>query len=433
MVEDDAQKLQHDSLTGLPSRVLLAGIIELELAHARRNNSQVTLFHLDPFPISDIDRLFGYKTGDDVLKQIAVRLKDSVRESDTVIRMDADEFAVLMPTVGKNEVNVVVDKVVTALEVPFEVGTLCINIGVMMGIATYPNHCANAEEMMRGALIAVKQSKREQIQLVHYDGASDYATSEHLKIFGDLRKAVREGGLSLVYQPKVSLETGKVHSVEALLRWLDSSVPVDVFIQLAEKTGLICEITRSVVQMVAVQMANWAEQGIYIKVAINISTRDLLDKSFISFLVDTFTAHSVDSSLVVIEVTETAVMTHAELAIERLDSLRDYGFGVAIDDFGTGYSSLAYLRRLPASELKIDRQFIHGLLTDRRDMKLVRAMISLAHEFDLYVVAEGVENQEEADLLRKLGCEMMQGYLFSPPVDAQVLISLLNHEIDCEG
>jgi len=176
-------------------------------------------------------------------------------------------------------------------------------------------------------------------------------------------------------------------------------------------------------------MFEWQQQGIQLKVAVNISTRDLLDKSISSFIVDAFDSQNVDKSQVIIEVTESSVMEHAKLAIERLKCLRAQGFGVAIDDFGTGYSSLAYLSDLPATELKIDKRFIDGILKNKRDKKLVKVMIALAHEFDLYVVAEGVEHQKQADLLQDFGCEMMQGYLFSRPVTAHRLVDLLGRDV----
>jgi len=280
----DVDALLCDKLTGLPSRLMLRDRIELELAHARRNASQVSLFHLDPFPLSDIDHLFGYKVGDEVLKQVANRIKASIRESDTVIRMDADEFSVLMPTVGDDEVPLIVSKVTDALEAPIEVGELSVNIGIMIGIASYPEHCKNAEELMRGALKAVKQAKAEYVPVVYHDGETDCSASYHMEIFGRLRQAVRKGELILHYQPKVSLQSGDIASVEALLRWPDTGITPDVFIPVAEKTGLICEITRWVVKDVARQMSEWKQQGIALKVAVNISTRDLLDKSITSFI-----------------------------------------------------------------------------------------------------------------------------------------------------
>jgi len=249
-----------------------------------------------------------------------------------------------------------------------------------------------------------------------------------MELFGRLRQAVRNDELTMYYQPKVSLLSGEIQSVEALLRWPDAGIAPDVFIPVAEKTGLIGEITHWVVRTVACRMAEWRKQGITLKVAINISTRDLLDASITAFMIDAFDAQHVDKSQVIIEVTESAVMKHAQLAIERLTCLRSQGFGVAIDDFGTGYSSMAYLSDLPATELKIDQRFIGGILKNTRDKKLVKAMIALAHEFDLYVVAEGVEHQRQADLLRSFGCEMMQGYLFSPAVEAHRLVDLLGEE-----
>ncbi|WP_155901456.1 putative bifunctional diguanylate cyclase/phosphodiesterase, partial [Mariprofundus ferrooxydans] len=249
--------------------------------------------------------------------------------------------------------------------------------------------------------------------------------SYHMEIFGGLRKALHKDELTLHYQPKIDLLSSKIQSVEALLRWPATGITPDVFIPVAEKTGLICEITRWVVQEVARQMSEWQKQGIQLKVAINISTRDLLNKSITAFIVNAFDAQGVDKSQVIIEVTEGAVMKHAKLAIERLTFLREQGFGVAIDDFGTGYSSLAYLSALPATELKIDQRFVGGMLESERDKKLVKAIIGLAHEFGLYVVAEGVEHQNQAKLLQEFGCEMMQGYLFSRPVTADELVKLL--------
>ncbi len=409
----------YDMLTGLPRRELFSELVEHEISKARRQPYSAALIVIDPRRLSETNQIFGYMIGDGILTQLAERLQSSLRESDLVSRLSGDEFGVLLPCADIDTLNIVMVKINNALEEPFNVTGVDIDIDVVMGVAIFPDHADSASDLIRRANMARNIAKQEKISYAIYDAQEESASHQRLVTFNQLRSAIKAEELELYYQPKIHLDSGKVAGVEALARWTgEHGKPPSVFIPLAEQTGLIKEITRWVIKKAVNQCSEWKKIGLLIPVSINISSRDLYDSSVISFFNQCVNDKSLPHSLITIEVTESGVMRHPELAIELLSQLKRDGFKISIDDFGTGYSSLAYLKSLPATELKIDQSFIANILSDKKDEILVKSTITLAKNLGLQVVIEGVETESVVEKLRTFGPDILQGYYYSRPLNS---------------
>ena len=416
MVSNDAGDSFYDEMTGLPNRALLIDRIKHEIRVAERNRTSLALLHIDPFPFSDINSALGFDVGDELLVQFAERLQAIVRRADTVAHLSSDEFALLLPTVSEELVQTVTAKLLTCFEDPFKVKGESIFLGLNMGIATYPLNCATPEEMMRGAMVAVKDAKARKENVVNYSGHMNQQASENLQMFGALRKAIHCGTLELNFQPQIDIRSEKMVAVEALARWESADISPLKFIPVAETTGLICDLTEWMLGASLKQASQWKRKGVEHGLSVNISTRDLLNPKFASSVQKMVEEHGVAGYPLTFEVTENSVMQHVNHAVKTLHQLNEAGFRVSIDNFGTGYSSLAYLKNIPAHELKIDRSFVIGLHNSPANQKLVRAITSLAHEFELTVVAEGVETPEDLELLKLYECDVAQGFLFGEAV-----------------
>jgi len=427
IIEQEDRLLLHDSLTGLPCGPLFHEVINHEIHEAIRDLSRISLIVIDPQGISDINQEMGFQVGDDVLVHIAKAIQGVCRDSDmiaslnesSVARLNGDRFAILAAHTDMAGSKVVEKKIRQAADTPFEVGGVTINIISTTGIAIYPDHADNAEELLRCANAALETAKQEQLSSVTYKEARSSAASRRIEISSRIRQAIATNRFTLFYQPKVSLETNRVCAVEALIRWLgeDGLSPAE-FIPIAESQGLIGKITAWVIKEAVEQCKLWESDGIKINIAVNISARDLHDSQLIELLVDTCREHKLEPSSITIEVTESSVMAHPELAIERLQILRGAGFRISLDDFGTGYSSLSYLKNIPAHELKLDQSFVANICSDGRDERLVRGVIDLAHDLKLSTVAEGVETENVMLMLKGMNCEIVQGYFYSRPLDA---------------
>ena len=416
MSEPDIDVLLHDRLTGLPNRPLLYEKITHQIDVAERNTSSLALIHIDPFPFSDINSALGFDIGDELLIQCARRLEGLLRKMDTVAHLSGDEFALLLPDVEQDGVMNICNKVIHCFDEPFTVAGQSLSLGLNMGIAIYPIHCSSADDMLRAAMVAAKEAKKNKETIFIYKSSMANRASDNLKLFGALRKAIYEQKLDVNYQPKINIRTGEVAGVEALSRWNEMDISPARFIPVAESTGLIRDLTRWMLKESLHQVSKWKAQSLFLPISMNVSVRDLLSPNLINEIYQWVEAYDLAGYPLIIEVTESSVMQHSRLAIDALNRLRSKGFGVSIDDFGTGYSSLAYLKDLPASELKIDQSFVTGLLKQQGNQRLVRAIIKLAHEFDMKVVAEGVEEFEVLELLRDYGCDIAQGYYVSKPL-----------------
>ncbi|WP_143278397.1 putative bifunctional diguanylate cyclase/phosphodiesterase [Blastococcus haudaquaticus] len=428
--ERDRHQATHDALTGLPNRELLRDRLDQSLAAAARSAGEVALLLIDLDRFKEINDTLGHSYGDKLLRQVGPRLQSVLRDGDTVARLGGDEFAVLLPLVdGVAEAEQVAERLREALHRPFDVDGVSLDVEASVGMAISPWHGTDSEALLRNSDIAMYVAKEMKAGAVVFEPDEHVTTSSGLTVLGDLRRAL-EGGdeLFLHYQPKYTLDGERIEGMEALLRWQHPTqglIPPGDFIPAAEGTGIILRLTEHVLDLALAQLRLWLDAGRAVPVAVNLSTRCLLDAGLPDLVERLLTGHGVPAALLRLEVTESAVMGDAARCMEVLQRLHDLGVKLSIDDFGTGYSSMAYLRRLPVDELKIDRSFVLGMTTTAHDAVLVRTAIDLGHNLGLTVVAEGVEEQAHVTLLRELGCDVAQGYHFARPMGAEQMTELL--------
>jgi diguanylate cyclase (GGDEF)-like protein len=419
----------HDPLTGLPNRKLLLRKVRAAMADAGPTDQQVGLFLLDLDRFKDVNDTLGHHAGDELLTHVADRLGSVVRPEDTVARLGGDEFGVLLPVIRDGSMaQEVAERIRTALAQPFLVAGVAIDLEASIGIALYPAHASQPDLLMQRADVAMYQAKETRSGIETYAADRDPHSTQRLSLFGQLRRAIEVGELVLHYQPKVDLGTGEVAGVEALVRWEHPErglLPPDTFVPLAEQTGLMKSLTAHVLEEALRQTAAWSEAGLQVRMAVNVSARDLHDDTFCARVSDALARTGVPASFLELELTERVVMADPERALENLTALSRLGVRLSLDDFGTGYSSLAYLRRLPVTEIKIDKSFVLRMDVDDEDATIVRSTIDLAHGLGLRVLAEGVETAETWQRLHDLGCDAAQGYFLSRPYPAPVVTDWL--------
>lgn len=412
----------HDQLTDLPNRNLLFDRLQQAIFHARRINQPVALFLIELRNIKEINDTLGHQSGDILLKQIGPRLINTLRDSDSVARLDGGEFAILTPGLEKQHVPLLVNKISHALEQPFIINQMEFETSVAIGVALFPEHSDDANKLYQQADVAMCLAKSHSDKYFIYDTKSDPHSIEQLTLMADLRQAITNNELQLYYQPKIDLSTQKVIGAEALIRWFHPQrglIMPDDFIPKAEQSGLIRPLTRWIIEKALKQSAEWNKRGIPLQVAINVSQRSLYDCELLNQIADTMQKLHITYCSLDIEITETAIMAHPEQSMATLQMLHDMGIHLSIDDFGTGFTSLAYLKELPVDELKIDKSFIMSMLDDSEDVMIVRSIIELAHSLGRVVVAEGVESKEILQLLQSLNCDTAQGYYMSKPLPSQ--------------
>jgi diguanylate cyclase (GGDEF)-like protein len=420
IIERDAGR---DPLTGLPNRVMFRRLTEealLELPEGRHLG--VVLLDLDRF--KEINDALGHFNGDLVLKRLGGRIAALLREGDVVARLGGDEFAILLPGLHTREsARQIADRISEALREPFTASGLALEVEASMGIAIFPNDGEDAEDLLRAADVAMYAAKRQHLSYLFHAADQHRYRPEQLGLAAELRRAIDSGEILLHYQPKVCLQTNEVQGVEALVRWQHRHQGLlfpDSFIPVTEHTSLIHPLTSHVVELALSQVLQWREQGIDLKVAVNLSAQMLLDNDFPREVAKlTFDLHA--PQRLEVEVTESSIMQDPRRAAALLGRLRDLGVTVSIDDFGTGYSSLAALKQLPVDTLKIDKSFVMGMEENQDDEAIVEATSRLGQNLGLTVVGEGVESEEAARKLAGFGCHQGQGYYFSKPVEAAVL------------
>jgi predicted signal transduction protein with EAL and GGDEF domain len=361
---------------------------------------------------------------------VGPRLRSVLRDGDTVARLGGDEFAVLLPAVdGVGEAQAVAERLRESLHQPFDVDGVVLDVEASIGIVLSPWHGTDTEELLRNADIAMYAAKELKGGAVVFQPEVHASTPVRISVLGDLRRALDgDDELFLNYQPKITLDGERIEGLEALLRWQHPTqglIPPGDFIPVAEGTGIILRLTERVLNLALAQQRLWLDDGRPVPVAVNLSTRCLLDADLPNLVGRLLAEYGVPARLLRLEVTESAVMGDAARCMEVLQRLHDLGVHLSIDDFGTGYSSMAYLRRLPVDELKIDRSFVLGMTTTSQDLVLVRTAIDLGHNLGLTVVAEGVEGADHVDALRELGCDIAQGYHYARPMDAERMTELL--------
>lgn len=424
-------RANQDTVTGLANRNLLRDRLNQALAYAARYSHPVWVVHLDLDRFKFINDTLGLSAGDQLLKQVAARLQDSVRSTDTVARMAADEFVMVLPE-RSNESSAIhiMQHIMEALARPYVIEGHEFFITASAGMAVYPSDGEDAETLMKHADVAMyraKETGRNNYQF--YTPAMNERALERLRLEGDLRLALEHGQFELYYQPQVDLRTGKINGMEALVRWQHPAygmVAPARFIGLAEETGLIVPLGAWVICAACMQAKAWQDAGLgELCVAVNLSARQFSQKDMIESIAGVLEACGLPPSCLEIELTESMIMDDVEHAIEILRDLAGLGVKISVDDFGTGYSSLAYLKRLPIDVLKIDQSFVRDISVDPDDAAIVATIISLAHSLRLHVIAEGVETTDQLAFLQGHGCDAMQGYLFSKPLPAADFEALL--------
>jgi diguanylate cyclase (GGDEF)-like protein len=428
--QEQVLKLAYrDPLSDLPNRVLFNDRLRMAVEAAKRGGAPLTVLLMDLDRFKYINDTLGHHIGDRVLQQVGQRLAGLVRKSDTTARLGGDEFAVLLLNANVEQACGVAKKIGAALERPITVEQQSLDVRASIGVAGFPVHGEDAETLMRHGDAAMYAAKRGNTGLAVYDPRMHEQREEQLSLLSELRQAIDQGELRLVYQPKVELVGGTTIGVEALVRWQHPAkgmLAPDRFIPFAEQTGFIKTISAWVIDAAARQAAAWREAGRAIRVSLNLSAQDLLNPELDELLTGALARHRLPPELLCVEITESGVMQDAARAIEVLKRIERLGVGRSIDDFGTGYSSLAYVKQLSVDELKIDRSFIRNIVTDAKDRAIVLSTVELAHNLGLDVVAEGVEDQASADLLRDLRCDAIQGWLVAKPLEPAALETWLH-------
>lgn len=411
----------HDVLTGLPNRCLLRDRLQQAILDGQRENSPVALLLLDLDHFQEINDTLGHHHGDQVLRLVGRRLQATLRETDTVARWEGDEFAVLMPKTDLDGAVRAAEKIMKALEEPFVLDGFHLAVEAGFGIAVYPDHAADSETLIRRVDVARFAAKQSGSGYAVSAVDKDPHNSRSLAMMGELRRAIGDSELFLQYQPRVHLPTGKMIGVEALVRWKHPQfglIPPDQFILPAERTGLIKPLTLWVLKEALTQCRAWQQPGHELSMAVNLSVRNLRDSRLPEQIAELLEACGVEPAHIVLEITESAIMSDPKGTMAVLKRLKEIGVRFSIDDFGTGYSSLGYLKMLPVDEIKIDKSFVVNMAKDNKDAAIVRSIIDLGQNLGLSVVAEGIENQNILELLVKLGCVEGQGYHLGRPVFA---------------
>jgi diguanylate cyclase (GGDEF)-like protein len=438
---DEQFKAQHDWLTGLPNRKLLVQTVSRQLAAADSPPFVLALLDLDRF--KDVNDTLGHQVGDRLLILVAQRIKAALRPGDVVARLGGDEFAIYLPGVASDRTGLeLARRIAGSLVEPFELGDMLLEVEASIGLSVYGGHHdaatgprADVDELMREADVAMYIAKEHQTSVEVYDAETDRNTTDRLGLLTALRRALDEGQLELHYQPKVTMCTRSVVGVEALVRWHHPTrglVPPDEFIPLAETSGLMSRLTTFVIDAALEQVADWRNQGLTVAVAVNISARDLHGAELVRTVSESLARHRVPAHQLLLELTERTLMAESSRVVDSLVALQALDVSLSLDDFGTGYSSMLLLRRLPVTELKVDRSFVKMLTEVGQDSSIVRSIIDLAHAMGLTAVAEGVETEDAWQQLVALGCDTAQGWLISKAMPADQVTAWLRaqHPVD---
>lgn len=425
----------HDELTGLPNRTLLTTELARQLAD-RSPDQQLALVCVDVTRFRHVNETLGRAGGDELLKEVARRLSSATESGNLIARFDSNSFMIVMPAVSDeaNPALWVEQELLPAIQQPVSIRGTELSLSVKAGLALFPSDGTTGDALIANAEAALKQAKQSVMPYLFYAPSMNSRVAEKLRLETKLRRALTNEEFLLHYQPKIDLKSGEMVGLEALIRWRNPEVglvPPGAFIPVLEETQLILEVGRWVIERAARQIAEWLEAGIDVpRVAVNVSALQLAQRNFVASIDDVLLRYPHAGRFIDLELTESVLMDDLTGNIEKLRAAKERGLQVAIDDFGTGYSSLGYLSRLPLDALKVDRSFIDNMADDPQQMSIVTAIISLAHSIDLKVIAEGVETTTQAQLLRLLRCDQVQGYLMARPQPAEDVVKLVQHRFE---
>ena len=425
--------VNYDSLTGLPNRSLFGQLFAQALSSARREQEYGALLVIDLNRFASVNDTLGHEVGDELLRQVGQRLRTTLREEDILARIGGDEFVVALVHIQKREHGgLVAEKLLASLTSPFVIDSHALHIDAAVGISVYPEDGHDVTTLHRNADVAMKRAQKNRDSgYLFYSPEMNRRAKEQWQLEGELRQALGQRQLVLHFQPKASLRSGRMVGAEALVRWSHPTrgmVPPSKFIALAEETGLILDVGHWILEEACRQIRDWLDQGIkLVPIAVNLSPRQF-DPQLPERLAGLIARHAVPVELLRLEITENMLMQDPEKVIEIMNRLAAQGFGLALDDFGTGYSSLAYLKKFPISTLKIDRSFVIGVPQDENDCAIAQAIVTMGKQLRQEIVAEGVETREQMNYLRQLGCDQLQGYLYSPPLATAEFLRLLTED-----
>ena len=411
----------YDSVTALPNRSLFYDRLSRDIVEARNDGSTIGVLLIDIDSFKDINDTLGHDLGDSLLNKIARRFDDGININETLARLGGDEFTVILPGHDQAQVLRRAEKLIDSLKPAFILEKNSIVVSASIGVAVYPDHGENIGNLLSHADFAMYEAKSSSLKICVYNPDSDHLAQGHLAMVADVRTAMKEKQFELHYQPKVSAVSGKVVSAEALGRWCCTergNVPPNIFINVLEQNGLIDEYTYWAIETALAQAKDWQQRYGEMRIAVNLSPQTLMHPGFKEKF-DQIVKTENDGKLLTFEITENLFLSEFDRLAEVLEHICALGVELSIDDYGTGYSSLSRLRRLPVSELKIDQTFIKEMVDNKDDQVLVHSTIELAHNLGLNVVAEGVENEAALALLRKLGCDTIQGFLISQPLSVE--------------
>ena len=415
----------HDPLTGLPNRTLLFDALEKSIDGARERSAAMALLLMDLDRFKEVNDSFGHHFGDALLKQVAFRLRNQMREGDLVARLGGDEFAIVLPQATDAQVAATAARrLLNALEQPFVIDGQVLEVGASLGVALYPEHGADARTLLRRADVAMYTSKQKQSGYSFHQEGGEQQAREDLTLIVELRAAIERNELELYYQPKLHVRTGLMTRCEVLVRWNHPKrglLSPGAFIPIAERTGLIRPLTDWLFNRALEQCRNWQDEGAPVHLALNVSARSLLEHGLPAKVQAALDKWDVDARFLKIEITESSIMADPAHALAILSLLQSMGVRLSVDDFGTGYSSLTHLRELPIDEIKIDKSFVTHMTENDADAAIVRTVIDLGHNLGKQVCAEGVEDEATWLMLRELGCDLAQGYWIARPMPAAKL------------
>jgi diguanylate cyclase (GGDEF)-like protein len=420
-------QLRYDALTGLPNRFHLREQLQVALDRVK-DGASVSLLLMDLDHFKRLTDTVGEAAGDGLLKMVGARLQQALHGRALVARIGGDEFAALSENSSTANASQMAKGLLRLLGDPFVVEGQALEIGCSIGVAVFPEHGKTADDVLRRADMAMYAAKESRHTFAVYEPSQDEGVGNPLAMMAELRAAIRTGQLVLEYQPIVDTRTGAVSHVEALVRWHHPQrgiIPPGDFIPFAEDSGLIGPLTEWVIGTALRQTRTWHEQGTKLGVAVNISMRNLLDPDLDAHVAELIQRLNAQARWLRLEITESAIMSDPKRVARTLARLRGIGVGLSVDDFGTGYSSLAHLQRLPVDEVKVDRSFVASMISDHNSAAIVRAALDLGRNLRLITVAEGVENQQTADLLMSLGCDSIQGFYVSRPLPEDRVVAWL--------
>lgn len=421
--------IDFDQLTGLPNRRSLEKAVAIRIKKSKKSDRMCAMLLLDLNRFKEVNDTLGHSVGDELLKLIGPRFVTALRKDDVIARIGGDEFVLLLGQVNSTaEAESLAARAMNSLREPFLIGDLSILVEASGGLVVAPVDGDQFGDLLRHADVAMYRAKARGASVLRYDGAFDRRTVERLSLLSELRAGLDNDEIFLHYQPKLDLGTGQFSSLEALVRWNHPQrglIAPSEFIPLAEGSGLITPLMTSVLRQGLQQLALWHEAKIPVGLSVNISARNLLDTGLLPLIRNSLLEAKVAPSSLTLEVTETAVMMDPKRSIEVLREIVALGVGISIDDFGIGHSSMAYLKSLPAKELKVDQAFVSRILTDSADRAIVTATVALGTAMGMSVVAEGVESEAVMELLRDLGCSAVQGFFLARPADAIASTRLL--------